>query len=622
MPSKLKTETLILFTILLAATVGISNIVTRNSTISRLEKIAGERLQLYRRTISHALEKYSYLPCLLSKTPRVISLMGNRKKHPPTPVSRFLADVVQKSGAAAIFVMDRSGETIATSNWDSYESYIGQNYAFRPYFKDAIAGKEGQFYAIGATTGRPGYFLSHPIRNSGEITGVLVVKVNLADLQKDWLDGGEIIFVTDGNGVIFLSSKKEWKYKTTVPLTSNALTRIRAGQQYDAAELSMLPMDKGVTGGAEWIRISGEKFLWSSTLLPALKWRLHFLSPWQSIKTRVRTVLFMTSTCAILLVLYLLFLRERRLKEISLQKVRDADKIKEINTKLQLEIEERRRTETELRQTQNELIQAGKLAVIGQMAAAIVHELNQPIAATRMSIASCKVMVSRQQFEELTKTLQWISELNSRMAAMTQQLKNFSRKSPLKMEAINPVESLQKALELLKYLISDADCTIDIFPPVPPENDEKSERLAILNASKPLNPSIVSDPSDALNLGHHPMVHGDALRLEQVFVNVIRNALDAINDQNEKKIEISLTSRNRDVEISITDSGPGISETVLGQLFEPFFTTKAKGDGLGIGLAISQEIMKDMNGTLHARNATSGSRGAIFTITLARHQIN
>ena len=615
MPKNLKTETIALFILILAGLVMLSTIVARNAKITELEETAAERLQLYRRTISYALEKYSYLPSLISRNSMVVSMMQKENDlnnghvrpsdttknktlqtvniqpfHKEISVNRFLTAVARKSGAAAIYVMGQYGNTVASSNWDTEESYVGQNYGFRPYFTDALAGKEGSFYAIGASTDKPGYFLSHPIQHGGKVIGVVVVKVNLAELQQDWLDGGETVFVTDSNGVIFLSSKQAWKYMATVPLTPDTLKHIRAGHQYHTAELQMLPMEKGITGGAEWISISHDKYLWSSTFLPALKWRLHFLSPWRTIDIRVNAVFFITLTLSILLVVSQMFLRERRLKEISQRKVRDAEKIRKINAKLQLEIEERCRTEEELRQAQNELIQAGKLAVIGQMATGIVHELNQPIAATRMSIASCKLMMKRNKLDTLENNLQWILELNDRMSAITKQLKNFSRKSPLKMAAIDPLNSIEKAVELLKYTISDAECTIVL----PMENDFHKESQLL--------------------------VSGDALRLEQVFVNIIRNALDAMEDQNEKRIEVSLTSRNNRVEISITDSGPGIDEEILDRLFEPFFTTKAKGDSLGIGLSISHEIIKEMNGELRVDNRTSETGGAIFTILMQRYQ--
>ncbi len=572
-----------LLLVVLACCVFLTSVIARNSKINELEETAAERLKLYQSTINQALNKYRYRPYLLSQNKKIVGIVT--EKRDGALVNQFLADVSEESGAAAIFIMDKTGETVAASNWDTSTSFIGHNYGFRPYFKAAMAGKRGDFYAIGVTTGKPGYFMSHPIRYQGKIRGVTVVKVDLSSLQKYWLNGGETVFVTDGNGVIFLSSREVWKYRAAVPLTPEILGKIRSGQQYRAAELATLPMDRGVVAGSEWITISGEKFLWSSIFLPTVEWRLHYLLPWQLIKERMHGVGIISAITAVLLVLGLLFLRERRLKMISQRKVLEAERIRKINKKLQMEIEERRRAEIDLRQTQDELVQAGKLAALGQMSAAIVHELNQPISAICTTVASSRILLQRRQTRELNETLQSISELTSRMAAITKQLKSFSRKSPLKMEKIDLRQPVQKAIDLLKYTISDTNCTLDVQIP-----DEQQ------------------------------WVLGDALRLEQVFVNLIRNGLDAMQDHDEKILVLTFRNAAHAVEVSVVDSGTGISSEIMSQVFEPFFTTKASGDGLGLGLSISYGIMKDMNGDIRAENSTAG--GAAFTVSMQRYKDN
>lgn len=549
----------------------------REAKINDLRRIAEERLLLYQSTLHYVLDKYRCLPFLLSKNGKVLELVAHGENG--EFVNRYCADANARAGSAALYVMNGNGVTLASSNWDGPDSYVGHNYGFRPYFRDAMLGKEGGFYAVGATTGIPGYFMSHPIFRQGKPIGAAVVKVDLAGLQKDWLDGGETVFVTDGNGVVFLSSREEWKYKTIVPLTQESLEKIRAGRQYGGADLSMLQMETDAVGDAERIIIDGRKFFRADLCFQNSDWKLHYLLPWSLIEERARGVAFFSASMALFLIVAALFLRERHLRNLSRREAADAEKIREINKKLQSEVEERRKTEASLRETQEELVQAGKLAALGQMSAAIVHELNQPISAIRTYAASCRIMIQRPEvMNDLNRTLVSISGLTDRMAAITGQLKSFSRKSPLKMEKLDLRKPVEAAAGLLKHAVSDSDCRLD------------------------------KDMADGPQ-----WVMGDALRLEQVFLNLLRNALDAVRVSDEKIICVRMGSAGDFAEVSVSDTGPGIHPEILQRIFDPFFTTKDEGGGLGLGLSISRGIIEDMNGEIRAAN---GADGAVFTVCL------
>lgn len=576
---KIIRATLVLLLLLLfGATVWILVLIARGSKIRDLEYTAKERLHLYRSTIQSALERYRYLPYLLSENQKIINLVS-REEHHSDEVNHSLEKANSKAGSAVLFIMNRKGYTVAASNWKSSVSFMGHNYAFRPYFKNALLGKEGGFYAVGVTTGKAGYFMSYPIRNQEQVQGAAVVKVDLAPLQKIWRESGENVFVTDRNGVIFLAGNEQWNYRSIVPLTHRILDRIRSGQQYKGAELSTLPMKNGLVSGAKWIRINQKKFLWSSLALDDLGWTLHYLHPWKSIEKRMQDSAVLAVTCLILSIMVLLLIRGHRLKKNSRVHALEAKKIRHINTRLQQEVEERRRTELELLQTQDELVQAGKLAALGRMSAAIVHELNQPISAIRTYSASCKVMLEKSRTENLPGSLQAIDELTDRMTAITGQLKSFSRKSPLKIQKLDMRQPVQKALALLKYSISDIECV--------------------------LQKELTDQPQ---------WVMGDELRLEQVFINLVRNGLDALVDCEKKIITVTIHADTTNVEVSVTDSGPGISLEIGEQIFEPFFTTRKSGDGLGLGLYISRSIIKDMHGDIRVSNTVDA--GACFTVQL------
>jgi len=251
------------------------------------------------------------------------------------------------------------------------------------------------------------------------------------------------------------------------------------------------------------------------------------------------------------------------------------------NQRLSDEIEERRRAEANLRQTQDELIQAAKLAVLGQLAAGINHELNQPLAAIRAYAENARRFIELSRIESADANLAQIVELTERMADISAQLRQFSRKSSERQETISVQACIEYALRLFHSRLRDDGIRI-----------------------------VQQWPKETL------WVEGDLVRLEQVLVNLIGNAVQAMKEIDAPVLTLSAQVDHNQVVISVADNGPGIAADHLGHIFEPFFTTKAPGSGLGLGLSISSRIMEDLGGRLQAMNQTEG--GACFTITLPR----
>jgi two-component system C4-dicarboxylate transport sensor histidine kinase DctB len=249
----------------------------------------------------------------------------------------------------------------------------------------------------------------------------------------------------------------------------------------------------------------------------------------------------------------------------------------EMNKRLQEEIDEHNRTDKALREAQAELVQSSKLAALGHMAAGIVHELNQPIAAIRTHAASGRLLLERQETDKLLSTLTAITRMTEHLGSITVQLKTFARKSPTVREPIVLQECLEDALTMTAALINEEEV------------------------------SLIKDLPDA------PLVvHGNRGRVNQVLVNLIRNAVDAMQSQVIKKLHISMTSDHRQVALSIADSGAGIRDQDREEIFTPFFTTKEVGEGLGLGLSISYRIITDLGGSIRALNNEEG--GTTFIV--------
>ena len=558
-----------------------SSLWSDRTVVADMRAVAKERLNLYQSTLHAALAKYRYLPFLIARDESVKSLLSKPVHSAGESVnaSRALVDINNKSGTDVLFIMDSDGTTVAASNWQDPLSFVGRNYAFRPYFQDAMENREGGFFAIGATTGQPGYFMSHPVRNADGIGGVAVVKIDLSPLQHDWRDGGETVFVSDDNGVIFLSSQEHWNFRTLAPLSPKKRNLIHERKQYRGQGLEVLDFDYGIIAGADSAAIDGRRYMHVSRALNDQGWRLHYLSPVKPLEERRQAMVLLGVAVLVLLATLLLYWREREQKIISRRRAREAEKIGAINKQLELEIIERRTAETELRETQAELVQAGKLAALGKMSAAIAHEINQPIAAIRTFSASARLMLAKGMTGHLDKTLGEISGLTERMGVITGQLKTFARKAPVRLDPLDVRDAIAHVENMMQ--------------------PQAREEGSVLVVDIPDIPVIVK---------------ADTVRLEQIFINLLRNALDAVRDQDERKVTLTLKQSDGFAKFQVKDTGAGVSLEVQERLFDPFFTTKEVGEGVGLGLSITYGIVTDLDGDIRVANAPSG--GAVFVVKL------
>lgn len=541
------------------------------------EHHARNRLALYGTTLQGALERFSYLPGLMAHQPLVRTALADEADAFTAQVNDYLALVAERSGAEAIFLTDDRGVTVAASNHAGEDSFLGHHYAFRPYFRDAMAGGQGEFFAIGSTTGRPGYFISAAVRGSDGTgpLGVLALKVSLESLQESWRRAGEQVLLTDANGVVILSSRPEWRYRRIAELASPALEEIRAQRQF--MEESLAQLGERLPDGSLRIGEPGERFLDMPLELATLGWTMHYLVPVQPLHVSARNALLAASGATLALLLLGLWLRERR-KRQQLRE-REARIVREANERLEARVEERTR---ELREAQAELVQAGKLAALGTMAAGIAHELNQPLSGIRTYAANGERLLGLARHEAAGDNFRRIQALCERQDALIRQLKLFARRGGGR----EPVD-----------LIGRIDFVLDLL----------AERLAEQGVTPTLDlPDGV--PRTALR------VVGDAVRVEQLLTNLVGNALDALRGVDSPRLEIALALEGRQLVLTVADSGPGIEEAALARLFDPFYTTKAVGDGLGLGLFISYGIVQDLGGRIAAGNRPGG--GAWFQVTL------
>ncbi|MBS8261469.1 sensor histidine kinase [Roseibium polysiphoniae] len=540
-----------------------------------VDQKAAERLTLYRQTILGEYEKYRYLPYMLARDPRatVVLNMG----RPTESANRFLEEVAEKSGADLLFVMDRQGRTLAASNWRDELSLVGQSYAYRPYFHAALKGKEGQFFAIGATLGEPGLFLSLPSPVSGEPNGVAVVKVDMEPLEQAWAKGGETVFASDANGVIFLASVADWRYRTLQELSVDVRSQITATRQY--ADQPLAALSQNPLGTEKVVTVDGRTYRHNSAQVGLLGWTLHFLVPIEETRKNIWPIWASAIGLSLLYFVGLLIQRGRVLRRASALLRQESQGLRELNQRLVDEVDERRRVEEELRNAQRHLARSSRLAAVGQMSAAVAHELNQPLAALRMFVAGARKFLESGNVPAVEDNLKEIDSLQHRMATLTQELKRFARPAESRIELVDLKNCIAAAEKIARSRFEEDGVNLDL-------------RL----------------PDGPLNLETAP------LKVEQVLVNLLRNGADSAAKVEDGEVILEVDRQGESIVVSVSDNGAGVPADLREKIFDPFFTTKLSNGGLGLGLSISDRIAEDLGGSLQLKPNAAG--GATFLFTL------
>ncbi len=558
---------------------------------------AGSALRLAVAALGGHLSRYEPLPALIADHDDIEALL----QSPNDPVLRRIADEYLKEingllESSDIYVMTPDGNTIAASNYEMPGTFVGQNFDYRPYFQDAIAGRQARFYALGTTSLKRGYYFSSPVDVDGKILGVIVFKVDIDSIESSWQGGEYKLFVADPEGIIFMTGSPEWLYSGILPLDAARLARTQASRRYAEAELRPLPVTESVYYGQHLMRIAGEgttrEYLRLSHYMPEADWTVNVLLDTASVRTQARTALIaiLLFICLATLGLAVLWQRRARIEErLRLQEEtrnelerrvdeRTAD-LARVNEQIELEIAERRLTEQELRKTQADLIQAGKLAGLGQMSAALSHEFNQPLAAAKTYADSAALLIDRGRVPEAQDNVRRISSLIDRMASISKHLRNFARKPNEKLGPVPLPDVIADALEIVAPRLKAADAKLVV---------QLGEQALVVKAGP--------------------------VRLQQVLVNIVSNAADAVEGLDDRRIVLTARREEEQVIVEVHDRGPGVPAAIAERIFDPFFTTKGVGKGLGLGLSISYNIIKDFGGNLSVGNHPEG--GAVFRIVL------
>ncbi len=596
MPHRVLIASIVCIAVVLSVIFGGGPIASR----SYLEETAAQAqttLRLAVAALEGHLKRYEALPALIADQENIEELVQRPgDEHLRAVANAYLKDINGLLTSSDIYVMTMDGNTVAASNHDGPLSFVGENFSYRPYFQDAAQGRQSRFYALGTTSLKRGYYFGSPIEVRGEILGVIVFKVDIDAIERSWSGGDSRIFVSDPEGIIFMTGSPEWLYSAIEPLTPERLARTEASRRYADAWLRELPVRRGTYAGHDSMTISDgttdREYLVASAQMADAGWTVNVLIDTGTVRAQAKTTIIAILLFLCLAGLFLAIILQRRAslnermqmqaeaKEELERRVeeRTAD-LARVNSRIEKEIAERRLTEKRLRQTQADLIQAGKLAGLGQMSAALSHEFNQPLAAAKTYAESAAVLIARGRIDEASDNVRRISALIDRMASISRHLRNFARKPKEKLGAVSLDEVVRDTLEIVDARLKAADAELTV------------------------------------TLGTElPQVRAGAVRLQQVLVNIITNAADAVEGLENRQISLTAMAEAGRVVVLVRDHGPGVAAAIRERIFDPFFTTKGVGKGLGLGLSISYNIVKDFGGSLTVCDAAEG--GAVFRIEL------
>jgi two-component system C4-dicarboxylate transport sensor histidine kinase DctB len=550
--------------LLVALAVGVA---VRGSVTARFAEQAAADARLRQALLASEVARFRLLPLALGDDQDLVALVAGRPGAEAV-MNAKLERLSAQLGSPIIYVIRRDGLTLAASNWRDPRSFLGKDYSFRPYFRAALQSGTGEQFALGTVSHQPGLFFAR--RAAGG--SVVVMKMEFDRVEEQWREASGLTFVTDRDGVILVTSRRDWRYAATRALTPERSRIERA--IIGVGDLRPAPYEVTRSGNVAIPGVPGD-FLLTTTRPSPAGWRVNLALPLREVEATVRAAQVGAALATLALFTLALFLRERgRRRAERTAQLEAAVAARTID--LRREIEERAAAEEHAAQLREGLRQANRLATLGQVTASVAHETAQPVAAIRNYAATSRQLLDMGAQDDVRANLRAIDRLAERIGTVTAELRGFARKGSRAGGPIALAEVVDGACLLLK------------------------ERLSHVVFERPeIAPAL--------------LVFGGRVRLEQVLVNLLQNAIEALEGHPEPHLGVTLDAQTDTVGLLVRDNGPGIAPEVADRLFTPFATSRPSG--LGLGLVIAKDIAEDFGGTLRL---LPSDEGACFEITLRR----
>ena len=528
--------------------------VMRANALVAEEEAAMDGAAILASSLSSELDKFSLLPLALAEDPQVKALVAG-DRDAARALDRRLETLASQSDAAAIYVMDAQGLTLAASNHALPTSFVNSNYAFRSYFREAMDKGSSTQFALGTVSRKPGLYIAARVGPSNAPSGVVAVKVEFDRTEENWRRATRGVYVTDREGVVLLTSEEAWRFHLTGSGPAAPRDPAEDLRQFGIAELPRLELPLAGASG-EIVQVP---LVEAQQAIGPAGWDIHLIvDPGPRVAAALATgrLILVSIAVVVLAIVFALFAANRRRRAHE-----------------EAVVAQRTRTLRE------QLSQANRLATLGQISAGVNHEIGQPVSAIRVFAESGSKLVAAGKTSQAAQNFGEIVSLADRIGAITSELRRFGRRQPGEKRIVAIGEIIDGALLLLRDRIHSHGRDIDL-----PEEDLR-----------------------------RVTVEAEHVRLEQVLVNLLQNALDATDFGGRIAIEIALLPDA--VHLHVVDEGHGIPAASRDTLFHPFATSK--DDGLGLGLVIARDIMRDLSGDLVF---DANRQQTTFTMIIPRHR--
>lgn len=559
-----------------------------------LDRLAeGARAELTQASdqLTGQLQRFRQLAVLLTDHP-ILAPLAVADGGNATAANALLRKEADRTGSEEVMLLGRKGRVLASSNGAD----VGRlDRADSAAFQSAMHGTLGFSHAVEGVAARRVFLYAAPLFSpTGPVIGAVVVRLDASQIEAPSRGDAQSVFFSDALGVVFVSNRSELLFRRRAP---RAMPSASFGLRYPPGLTHPFPaVTRHRFGGhALWL-VDGGPYL------PRLA--LHLTQPLPVVAMQAEilvnalpTVLVAALQAAVAAALCLFFgaillvvgerrraLGDRLATEARLtaqleRRVRErTQELSEAVDRLKREVAERMEAEAALKTAQAELLRAGKLSALGQMSAGISHELNQPLMAIRSYAENGAAFLARGKPERTTENLTRISDMAQRMGRIIRNLRAFARQEVEGVSAIDLGTVVAAALEITEPRLRQEGVALDYVPPSGPV-----------------------------------LVRGGEVRLQQVVLNILANALDAMAGREDRRLRLEIHAGNP-TRFTCADSGSGIAEPE--RIFDPFYSTKEVGqaEGMGLGLAISDRIIQSFGGRIIARNRPEG--GAKVTVEL------
>ncbi len=586
MKKKLRILTIVaLVSAILAALVAIYFIVF-DRLLTELRETKRTSLQLVTSTLRGEIKQFEILSSVLANNPELQNYLASPDEETQNKINRRLQSINDTAGALDTYLMDTVGVTLAASNWATTKSFVGQNFSYRPYFQRAIKGFIGHFFAIGTTSKQRGFYIASSVKANNTTVGAIVVKIQVDHLEQLWKSDQHNLSLIDDSGVIFVSTNPDWRLHSIGSLTKVQIQQIQTTRRYpDAHDIAALKFKtkRTLENGDEIVEIfnadSGyaRSYLAMSSAMPEANWTVRLTTQTDSIR---REAFFITASigfglAGIAIIAFAIIARMRKTR-------RRLDRAQRYQNKLEVAINERtldlQNANNELLKTQQKLVQSSRLAAVGRFSAGLSHEISQPLTAMHSYLSNAQQLISLGRYDDADAKLGHIASLADRITRIIRQLKIFVRGDEILTAPVSLKSSVIEAQTIMETQATNIHAKV-----------------------------IVEFPDGDVH------IDADEILVQQLIVNLLSNALDAVAEVASPVITINIRKIELQAIIEVSDNGVGVSKEDLGHIFDPFYTTKDTERGMGLGLTIAQEIVNRFHGELSAKNSKQG--GAVFTVT-------